>query len=416
MEDFDNDENEKNIEFEKEKKTLITKFVVTIIIVAIISAVIASEFTLFYYYKQNNVEKYESSQNSDENIDIIAKTLKEFRKTIDEYYINSKEIDEQKILDETIKGYVNGLDDEYSEYMTRKEWNDFQADALGNYIGIGVYITVDANGNVIIVNTIKGTPAEKVGLQSGDVIVSIDDENVLGMNPDMVSSKIQGKEEDKGKKVKITISRGTEYLDFEIKRDEIKVYHVETKMLENDIGYISLMTFDEGCSNEFKAGYEKLKSEGAKKIILDLRNNTGGIVDEALLIADMILPKDNKILITVDSKGNKEESISKEDPIINEDIVVLVNEYSASASEIVVGALKDNNKAKIVGKKTYGKGVIQSVFMLEDGSALKLTVNEYFTPNETKINKVGIMPDYEVDLDTNTEDDEQLNKAIEILK
>ena len=187
-------------------------------------------------------------------------------------------------------------------------------------------------------------------------------------------------------------------------------------MLEDKIGYISLATFDEGCAEEFKNGYEKLKAEGAEKLIIDLRNNTGGLVDEALLIADMILPKDDKILITVDSQGNKEESVSKEEPIINCEIVVLTNEYSASASEILVGALKDNERAKIVGKTTYGKGVIQSVFMLEDGSALKLTVNEYFTPKETKINKVGISPDYEVELNAESETDDQLNKAIELLK
>ena len=317
------------------------------------------------------------------------------------------------MLDETIKGYINGLDDEYSEYMTEEEWNEFQANALGNYVGIGIYMSVDENGNVVVVSPIKGTPAEQAGLQSGDVIVNVNDENVLGMSSDLVSSKIKGEE---GSKVKITVLRDSEYLDFEIERKAIKVYHVETKMLENNIGYLSLLTFDEGCAEEVRKGYEKLKSEGAEKIILDLRNNTGGLVDEALSIADMILPKDNKILITLDSDGNEEISISEKDPIIEKELVVLVNEYSASASEILVGALKDNQKAKVVGKNTYGKGVIQSVFMLTDGSALKLTINEYFTPNKTKINKVGIKPDYEVELNTETEEDEQLNKAIELLR
>lgn len=418
MEDFENNENDIEFKFEKEKKTLKAKFIVTLIIVALVAAVLSSEFTVYYYLKTNSLNnsflgKKEASENSEKNIEAISESLKEFRKAIDEFYIGKDEIDEQKVLDETIKGYVNGLGDEYSEYMTKEEWDEFQADALGNYVGIGIYMGVDTNDNVVVVATMKDTPAEEAGLQSGDIIVSVDDENVLGMSSDVVSSKVKGEE---GTKVKITVARETEYLDFEIERKTIKMYHVETEMLENKIGYISLLTFDEGCSDEFRAGYEKLKSEGAQKIILDLRNNTGGIVDEALLIADMILPKDNKILITVDSKGNKEESISNEEPIIKEDMVVLVNEYSASASEILVGALKDNEKAKIVGNKTYGKGVIQSVFMLEDGSALKLTVNEYFTPNETKINKVGISPDYEVDFNTETEEDEQLNKAIEILK
>lgn len=406
-----NNEDDLELEFENEKKKIKTKYIIAIIIVAIITAVISSEFTLYYYSRSSNIDKAKASENSSKNIDAIAETLKSFRNTIDEYYIG--EIDEQKVLDETIKGYVNGLDDEYSEYMTSSEWEEFQADALGNYVGIGIYMSTDENNNVVVVSPIKDTPAEIAGLKSGDVIVNVDDESVLGISSDIVSSKIKGEE---GTKVKITVLRGSEYLDFEIERKAIKVYHVETKMLENNIGYISLLTFDEGCSEEFKNGYEKLKSEGAQKIILDLRNNTGGLVEEALSIADMILPKDSTTLITVDSNGEKEKSLSKSDPIINEDIVVLVNEYSASASEILVGALKDNQKTKVVGKTTYGKGVIQSVFMLTDGSALKLTTNEYFTPNETKINKIGIKPDYEIDLNTETEDDEQLNKAIELLK
>ena len=408
MEDFEKDS---QIEYNREKKALITKFVVSTIIISIIVAVISSEFTLYYYYKTNNIEKSKASENSEKNIDAIGETLKSFRDAIDEYYIG--EIDEQKMLDETIKGYINGLDDEYSEYMTKEEWAEFQADALGNYVGIGIYMSVDENNNVVVVSPIKETPAEIAGLESGDIIVNVNDESVLGVSSDIVSSKIKGEE---GTKVKITVLRDSEYLDFEIERKAIKVYHVETKMLENNIGYLSLLTFDEGCAEEVRKGYEKLKSEGAEKIILDLRNNTGGLVDEALSIADMILPKDNKILITLDSDGNEEISISEKDPIIEKELVVLVNEYSASASEILVGALKDNQKAKVVGKNTYGKGVIQSVFMLTDGSALKLTINEYFTPNKTKINKVGIKPDYEIDKKSETEEDEQLNKAIELLR
>lgn len=404
-------ENDEFSEFEAEKKSLKIKYTIIMFIIAIIVAIVSSEFTLFYYNNHSVLKKAEASQNAQENINVIDVTLKEFRKLIDECYIG--EIDEQKILDETIKGYINGLDDEYSEYMTASEWEEFQASALGNYVGIGIYMSVDKNNNIVVVAPIKGTPAEKAGLQTGDVIVNVNDENVLGVTSDIVSSKIKG---EPGTEVKITILRETEYLDFNVKREEIKVYHVESKMLENNIGYISLLTFDEGCAKEVEEAYKSLKSQGAQKIILDLRNNTGGLVDEALNIADLIIEKDKNILITVDSKGNKEISKAERNPIINEDMVVLVNEFSASASEILVGALRDNGKAKTVGTNTFGKGVIQSVFMLNDGSALKLTVNEYFTPNETKINKVGIKPDYEVELNEDTEEDEQLNKAIELLK
>ena len=414
MEEFENNTNkdeEIELEFQKKTKKMKKNFILTTILIALIVAVFSSEFTLYYYNKANNLEKTEASENDDKNIDIIAENLKSFRTVIDQYYIG--EIDEQKILDETIKGYVNGLDDEYSEYMTKEEWEEFQADALGNYVGIGIYMTIDENGNVVILSPIEGTPAADVGLKEGDVIVNVNDESVLGFSSDEVSSKIKGEE---GTKVKITVLRNNEYLDFEVERKAIKVYHVESEMLDNKIGYISLLTFDEGCSEEFKNAYEKLASEGAEKLIIDLRSNTGGLVDEALNIADMILPKGAKMLITTDSEGNKTTDVSENDPIIiNKDIVLLVNEYSASASELLVGALKDNGKAIVVGKNTYGKGVIQSVFMLNDGSALKLTVNEYFTPNETKINKVGIKPDYEVDLGEDPNVDTQLNKAIEVL-
>ena len=389
MEEFENNTNkdeEIELEFQKKTKKMKKNFILTTILIALIVAVFSSEFTLYYYNKANNLEKTEASENADKNIDIIAENLKSFRTVIDQYYIG--EIDEQKILDETIKGYVNGLDDEYSEYMTKEEWEEFQADALGNYVGIGIYMTIDENGNVVILSPIEGTPAADVGLKEGDVIVNVNDESVLGFSSDEVSSKIKGEE---GTKVKITVLRNNEYLDFEVERKAIKVYHVESEMLDNKIGYISLLTFDEGCSEEFKNAYEKLASEGAEKLIIDLRSNTGGLVDEALNIADMILPKGAKMLITTDSEGNKTTDVSENDPIIiNKDIVLLVNEYSASASELLVGALKDNGKAIVVGKNTYGKGVIQSVFMLNDGSALCNLVKILISGMELPISEIYI--------------------------
>lgn len=397
-------------EYEKERKKIKAKFIIITIFIAIAVAIISSEFTLYYYFNEKFLSKSEASEDSSKNIDSIAKTLKNFRNVIDELYIG--EIDEERLLDETIKGYVNGLDDEYSEYMTAEEWQDFQTAALGNYVGVGIYMSIDKNDNVVVLSPIKESPAEKAGILSGDIIAFVDEENVLGMSTEEVSNKIKG---EAGTKVKITVYRDGKYLDFEIERAEIKIYHVEEKMLENNIGYISLITFDEGCSEEFKNAYLKLKEQGAQKIIVDLRDNTGGLVEEALNIIDMFVAKDKTMLVTLDSTGKKEYSKAPNDAMIEGDVVVLTNEYSASASEIMVGALKDNGVAKSVGKTTFGKGVIQSVFMLKDGSALKLTVNEYFTPNETKINKVGILPDYEVELNSKTEEDEQLNKAIELL-
>ena len=399
----------------EEKKQLIYKFFIILVIVICVVAIAATATTKYLLLKvlkeEFSITKEEMGEDEVQNIDSIAKTLRSFRSMIDRSYIG--EIDESKMMEETIKGYINGLGDEYSEYFTKKEWEDFEASALGNYVGIGIYMSQDKNGNVVVVSPIKGTPAEEAGIKTEDIIVEVDGESVVGENTDVVATKIKG---EPGTKVNIKILRGSEYIDYEIERKEIKVYHVESKMLENNIGYIELITFDDGCADEIKEAYMNLKNQGAKKIILDLRYNTGGLVEESLEIADMIIPKDKTLLITVDSKDNKEISKSKQDVLIDCDVVVLVNEYSASASEILTGALKDNGEAIIVGTKTYGKGVIQNVYMLQDGSALKLTVNEYFTPNETKINKIGIEPDYEVELDDEVEGDEQLNKAIELLK
>ncbi len=354
-------------------------------------------------------------ENSKQNINTISSALKDFRKLIDEYYIG--DVDEKKVMDETIKGYVNGLDDEYSEYMTAEEWEEYQINTLGNYVGIGIYMTQDVAGNVVVIEPIEGSPAEAAGLQANDYIVEVDGESVIGQDTAKVSSKIKGEE---GTMVKLKVIRDNQYVTIDVERKAIKVYHVKNEMLENNIGYIKLSTFDEGCSDEFETAFKDLQGKGAQKLIIDLRDNTGGLVDEALKIADMIVPKDKKLLITKNSKGEKETTVAKQDVMIDMDIIVLVNGYSASASEILVGCLQDNKEAQIVGTTTYGKGVIQNVFSLSDGSVLKLTTAEYFTPNETQINKKGINPDFAVQLvpeaEGQEEIDEQLNKALEMLK
>ncbi len=397
-----------------QKKQLIYKFILSIVFVICITVVITTYATYNNLGRGYVFSRPKISEDSDENIDTIAEVLKNFKNIVDEYYIG--EVDEQKVLDEAIKGYIKGLDDEYSEYMTAKEWEEYQINTLGNYVGIGIYMTQDESGRIVVVEPIEASPAMESGIKKDDIIVEVNGEDVTNQNLDIVSSKIKG---DEGTFVDLKILRDNEYITLNVERRSIKVYHVTHNMLENNIGYIKLSTFDSNCSNEFKNAYEELKEQGATKLVLDLRDNTGGLVDEALEIADMMLPKGDTILITKDSKNTEEKSISKKDQIIDIDIAVLVNGYSASASEILVGALKDNNRATIIGKKTYGKGVIQNVFSLSDGSILKLTTAEYFTPNKIKINKIGIEPDFDIDLIEETDGteaiDEQLNKAIEIL-
>ena len=275
------------------------------------------------------------------------------------------------------------------------------------------------NGNSIVLSTIKDSPAEKAGVKAEDIITAVNGTSTLDMELEEVSNSVKGEE---GTDVTITVYRDGEYLDFTMTRSQVKVYHVESKMLENNIGYISLFTFDEGCSDEFEANMDELINQGATKIIFDLRYNTGGIVDEALDIIDLFVDKGDTTLIEMDGKGNETVVTSEKDKKYDVELVILTNEYTASSSEIVTGALVDNEVATTVGTTTYGKGVIQNVYSLSDGSVLKLTTTEYYTPNRNKINKVGIKPDYEVQLDENnvTEDgtifDNQLEKAKEILK
>ena len=398
-----------------ERKQIIYKCILVIVFVACITAVITC-YAAFNCMEQNYfLVTGEIGENSKQNINTISSALKDFRKLIDEYYIG--EVDEKKVMDETITGYVNGLDDESSEYMTAEEWEEYQINTLGNYVGIGIYMTQDVAGNVVVIEPIEGSPAEAAGLQANDYIVEVDGESVIGQDTAKVSSKIKGEE---GTMVKLKVIRDNQYVTMDVERKAIKVYHVKNEMLENNIGYIKLSTFDEGCSDEFETAFKDLQGKGAQKLIIDLRDNTGGLVDEALKIADMIVPKDKKMLITKNSKGQTETTVAKQDVMIDMDIIVLVNGYSASASEILVGCLQDNKEAKIVGTTTYGKGVIQNVFSLSDGSVLKLTTAEYFTPNETQINKKGINPDFAVQLvpeaEGQEEIDEQLNKALEMLK
>lgn len=399
---------------EEKKGQKIYKVVMLVVLVAVITFVVT---TLLMYKNIGGNIKYVQVSSKDGT---IADTLASFRKIIDQKYLG--EIDEQKLMTETIKGYINGLDDPYSEYMTKEEMQEFNTDVMGNFTGIGIYLTKDVEKNaIIIISPIKDTPAAKAGIQPGDIITKVDGESYTGEQLTEASNKIRG---EVGTSVKLEIYRNGEKIDVEVKRENIKIQHVEGKVIENtNIGYIEFNSFDEGCSDEFKGKLEELKSKNITSLIIDIRNNGGGIVDEAINIADFIVEKDEILLITTDKNGKEEITKSKNAPIINVPVVVLTNGNSASASEILAGALKDNGKATIVGEKTYGKGVIQELLTLTDGSGLKITTNEYYTPKRNKINKIGIEPDIEVKLDESLKnqlqveekDDTQLKKAIEAL-
>lgn len=419
--------NEENIntqeQFEYKMKQMKYKYILGASVLLVIAVFLSVTITYYVSVGKKYDELYRATSNAieDENeittaadsIDDISTVLYAFAEVIDEEYIG--DISKKEIVEQTVKGFVNGIGDEYSEYMTKEEVEEYKSNQLGNYVGIGIYISEDENGNSIIIGIISDSPAEEVGLKENDIIVSVDGESVIGMNPEYVSGKVKGEENTD---VKITVYRSEEEIEYTVTRKAIKVYHVEYEVLENNIGYVSLMTFDEDCAKEMREAFNDLKSQGVQKVILDLRYNTGGYVDEALEILDMLLDDGEIELITKSADGSEIIDKAVGEKEFDFEMVVLANKYSASASEIVVGALKDNERAVIVGNITYGKGVIQNVYNLSDGGALKLTTQEFFTPNNDGINKVGITPNYEVELsedDIKNGKDTQFEKAKEIL-
>lgn len=396
-----------------------------IIMLMILTAFITFMLTCIGIYKYLGKDtlisrKIDITSNTGEGDVNIDKKLSKYKAIIDKYFLG--DIDEKKLEEGAIKGYIEALDDKYSEYVTKEEMQSYTDDIMGNFVGIGIYMIQNTEYDRIeVLSPIKDSPAEKVGILPGDLIVKINDEEYKATDMTVASNKIKGEE---GTSVKLEILRGTETLQFEVQRATINTNPVLSEILENSIGYINVSSFGENTASDFKEKFEELQKQNIKSLIIDLRNNGGGLVQEATSIIDLIADKGSTELITVDKKNNEDITKSKNNPIINMPIVVLVNENTASASEIVAGALKDLGKAKIVGTTTYGKGVIQEFLTLEDGSGLKITTEEYYTPNKTKINKIGINPDEKVELpDTvknvlsvEKEQDTQLKKAIELLK
>ena len=351
----------------------------------------------------------------------LEQKVSDIKKKLEEIYIG--DIDEKKMINSALEGYVAALGDEYTEYLTEEEVTSIMEDVNGSYVGVGLYIAQNTELNeILVIGVIEDSPANKAGILVGDVVKKVDDIEYTGEQLAQASNKMKGVE---GTKVKITVKRNDKEIDFDITRETIKFKCVKSEKLENNIGYIKISSFDGGCASDFEKAYKELESQGTKSLIIDLRNNGGGLVDESLNIAELIVPKGSKMLITKDKNGNEDESISKKEPIINVPIVVLVNEYTASASEILTAAIRENTNAKVIGTQTYGKGIIQGIFLFDDQkTGMKITMQEYFTPKHNKLHKIGITPDIELELpeewkghlSVKREFDNQLNKAVEILK
>ena len=396
-----------------EKAQKIYKIIMLVIITALLSSLLTAIYVNEKFISSTSLKSIAGGNGTTG----IETALASIRTILDDEYIG--ELDDEQMLEMAIKGYVAGVGDEYTVYYTPEEMSNEYDTAMGNYVGIGIYMIVNyEEGTITVVEAMENSPAADAGLQGGDIIYAVDGEEITPDNVQEMSNKIKGEENTT---VKLGIKRDDKTLDVKVERKRIEVSHIESKMLEDDIAYIQILDFDGGVAKEFKKNYEELVSEGAKSLIIDIRSNGGGVVDEAIDILEMICDKGSILLIETDKKENETITYSEEEPIIDIPIVVLVNENSASASEIFAGALKDHKKATIIGTKTYGKGVIQTLIKLKDGSGLKMTTDEYCTPNRNKINKIGIEPDITVELPDNIEEltaenDTQLQRAIEELK
>lgn len=397
----------------KKQGNSIYKTIMTIIATAIITSIV----TIVWIYGSAELSSTESAIGNAAKSSSLSAKLSVIRNKIDQEYIG--EIDENDLIDGAIKGYVSGLNDEYTEYLTVDEMSSFTEDIEGEFVGIGVYITKDTENNTILVyGTIPDSPAQASGLKTGDIITSVDGVECNGDDYDTITNNIKGVE---GTKVTIGILRDGEELSFEIERKTVEVKHVTSQKLENNIGYIYISSFEGDVSSQFEEAYNDLANQGITSLIIDIRNNGGGIVDESLDIAEMMTDKGQTLLIESDKNGEEEVIKAEKDKTITMPIVLLVNEYSASASEILAGILKENvENATLIGNTTYGKGVIQTLYPLTDGSGIKITTNEYFTPNHNTINKIGVEPDIKVDdylfLGTlDLDNDTQIKRAMEEL-
>lgn len=406
---------------EKSKSQRVYKIIMLVVLTIVITFLGTSIFMYKIFESQYYCSASESSSSNSSNSGNLSATLSEFKSILEQKYIGN--LDENKMIQGAIKGYVAGLGDQYTEYLTTDEMKSLTEETNSKYVGIGVYVGNNTETNtILVVGVMNGSPALEVGMKAGDTIEKVNGISYTGEQLTEATSVLKGEENTQ---VNVTVLRDGKEMNFDITRKTITVEHVASKTLDDNIGYIQINSFDDGVASKFEEELKSLQKSNIKGLIIDLRSNGGGVVQEATDIAKLFTKNGDSVLITTDKNGKEELTKATQDPIVtNIPVIVLVNEGTASASEILAGALKDNYGAKIVGKNTYGKGVIQTVYKLSDGSGLKITTNEYYTPNRTKINKVGIKPDVEIDLtkdssgnyETAESTDAQLKKAIETVK
>ena len=344
--------------------------------------------------------------------------LQVIREMIESKYLYGEDVDEDKLQEAIIKGYVDGLGDPYSVYYNEAETQSLMESTSGEFGGIGVVITQNIDTQIITFTTVyENSPGEKAGLKDGDILYKVDGEEVTGQDLDTVVSKIRG---EKGTTVEITVYRGVSLEEYTcvVTRDIIEVNTVAYEMKENKIGYIAVSGFETVTYDQFEAALNDLTGQGMEALVIDLRNNPGGNLSTVCDMLDLILPE-GTIVSTKDKNGNGSVITSDEERQLNIPLAVLINGNSASASEIFAGAVQDYGIGTLVGTTTYGKGIVQELYQMTDGTCLKITTSEYFTPSGRNIHGIGIDPDIEVKYEydeANPEADNQLEAALNCLK
>ena len=319
------------------------------------------------------------------------------------------EFDEKNAKDAALKAVVDSLGDEYSEYLTKKETDEWESYLNGEFSGIGISFQKNDNGEYQVTEVFKDSPAEKAGIKAGDIILKVDG-NLYKTSEEM-SEHIRGKS---GTTVELVLMRDNKEIKASITRETVKEKTVYSKVMDDGSGYIMIKSFEDGTAKEFETELSAFEKQGIKSMVIDLRDNGGGYIDEGMEIADRLL-KEGTITYMEDVKG-KRKYFNSDEKATKIKYTVLVNENTASTSEILTAAIKDNNGGKIVGTKTFGKGIVQETTKFKDGSSLKLTVLRYFSPKGKVIHKKGIKPDVEVKFDPNSGTDNQLEMAKSLLK
>ena len=397
------------------------KRIISLLAAIILLAAVFSGGALFGYANRPAMERVvgilnkQSPASGPENIDFSP--FWGAWNTVESKYVSASSTDRQKMVWGAIQGMVGSLGDPYSTFFPPQENKAFNDELKGNFAGVGMEISVK-NGILIVVSPLKNTPAERAGIKSGDSILKINDKTTEGMMADQAASLIRG---DVGTTVKLNIlhKNSSKPVDLTITRDIIKIPIIDTETKSDGIFVIKLYSFSENSANEFRSALRQFIESGNTKLVLDLRNNPGGYLEAAVDMASWFLPIGDVVAREKFSTGDETIFRSKGyDMFKNLPFVILVNEGSASASEILSGALREHGKAKLVGAKTFGKGSVQELFPITSDTSLKLTIAKWLTPNGISISDQGLEPDYKVEItdkDATANKDPQMDKAIEIL-